>query len=203
MSRCLRLLAVELILLATPFATLAGPPKPLVFELSYLKELSASPVDGHVLLIISKGDMPASGGFGVQEGIETQQAFGVDVDAWQAGTTVRVDSSTLGYPLESLRELVPGDYFVRAVLNIYETFHLGNGKIVKLAPDRGEGQHWQTKPGNFLSAPQKVHLDHETSGTIRITLDHKIPPLEDELAEVDSMLDWRPIAHPASVEDKK
>jgi len=75
MPRCLRLLAVELILPAAPLATLAGPPKPLVFEISYSKELSASPVDGHVLLIISKGDMPASGGFGVQEGVESQKAF--------------------------------------------------------------------------------------------------------------------------------
>ena len=176
MPRCLRLLAVELILLAAPLATLAaGPPKPLVFEISYSKELSASPMDGHVLLIISKGDLPVAAGFGVQEGLETQQAFGVDVDGWQPGTAVRVDSSTLGYPLESLRELVPGEYSVRAVLNIYETFHLGNGKVVKLPPDKGEGQHWQTKPGNFLSAPQKLHLDPEASGTIRITLDHKIP----------------------------
>ena len=203
MRRCLRLLAVELILLAAPLAALAGPPKPLVFEISYSKELSASPIDGHILLIISRGDLPAAAGFGVEEGVESQQAFGVDVDAWQPGTAVRVDSSTLGYPLESLRELVPGDYTVRAVLNVYETFHLGNGKVVKLPPDKGEGQHWQTKPGNFLSAPQRVHLDPETSGTIRITLDHKIPALEEELAEVDSVLDWRPIAHPASVEDNK
>ena len=136
MPRCLRSLAVELILLAAPLATLAGPPKPLVFEISYSKELSASPMDGHILLIISKGDMPAAAGFGVQEGLETQQAFGVDVDAWQPGIAVRVDSSTLGYPLESLRELVPGEYSVRAVLNVYETFHLGNGKVVKLPPAR-------------------------------------------------------------------
>ena len=198
MPRCMRLLVVELCLFAAPLAALAGPPKPLVFEISYSKELSATPMDGHILLIISKSDMPVATGFGVQEGVESQQAFGVDEDAWQPGTAVRVDSSTLGYPLESLRELVPGEYSVRAVLNVYETFHLGNGKVVKLPPDKGEGQHWQTKPGNFLSAPQKLHLDPEASGTIRITLDHKIPALEEELAEVDSVLDWRPIAHPAS-----
>src|ERR1700751_2521535 len=155
MPRCMRLLVVELCLLAAPLAALAGPPKPLVFEISYSKELSASPMDGHVLLIIlkgntSKGDLPISAGFGVQEGVESQQAFGVDVDAWQPGTVVRVDSSTLGYPLESLRELVPGEYSVLAVLNVYETFHLGNGKVVKLPPDKGEGQHWQTKPARFL-----------------------------------------------------
>jgi len=151
MPRCLRLLAVELILFAVPLVTLAGSQKPLVFEISYSKELSASPMDGHVLLIIlkgntSKGDLPISAGFGVQEGVESQQAFGVDVDAWQPGTAVRVDSSTLGYPLESLRELVPGDYSVRAVLNVYETFHLGNGKVVKLPPDKGEASIGKRSP---------------------------------------------------------
>src|SRR5215472_484641 len=203
MHFCPRLLAVELILLAAPIAAPAGPSKPLVFEIAYSKELSASPMDGHVLLIIAKSDDPAATGFGVLEGIESQQMFGVDVGAWQPGAAARVDSSTLGYPLESLRELVPGDYTVRAVLNVYETFHLGNGKVVKLPPDKGEGQHWQTKPGNFLSAPQNLHLDPATSGTIRITLDHKVPPLDEELADVDSVLDWRPMAHAASVEDNK
>jgi hypothetical protein len=93
--RCfLRLLSVELILLAAPLAALAGPLKPLVFEISYSKELSATPMDGHILLIISKSDMPVATSFGVQEGVESQQAFGVDEDAWQPGTAVRVDSST-------------------------------------------------------------------------------------------------------------
>jgi hypothetical protein len=205
MPRCLRLLAVVLILFAAPLSAQTGPAKPLVFELSFPKELSASPVDGHILLIISKanGRAPDLDGFGVVEGIESQQAFGVDVDALQPGVVARVDAGTLGYPLESLRELVPGEYTVRAVLNLYETFHLGDGKVVKLPPDKGEGQHWQTKPGNFLSAAQKLHLDPANSGVIHISFDHKVPPLEQELPAVESMLDWRPITHPVSGEDNK
>jgi hypothetical protein len=133
-------LAVSLVLFAAPLSAQTGPAKPLVFEISFPKELSASPVDGHILLIISKdnGQAPSLDGFGVVEGVDSQQAFGVDVDSLQPGAIARVDASTLGYPLESLRELVPGDYSVRAVLNVYETYHLGNGKVVKLAPDKGE-----------------------------------------------------------------
>ena len=174
----------------------------LSFEISFAKELSAAPVDGHILLILSKDDKREPR-FGVTEGIESQQAFGVDVDGLAPGATVRVDSATLGYPIESLRDVPPGEYYVQAVLNIYETFHLGNGKVVKLPPDRGEGQHWQTKPGNFLSKVQKLHLDPRTSGLIRITFDHKVLPLEEELADVDTLLDWRPISQPASGEDSK
>jgi hypothetical protein len=99
--------------------------------------------------------------------------------------------------------LPAGDYVVQAVLNVYETFHLENGKTVKLPPDKGEGQHWQTKPGNFLSKPQKMHLDGENSGSVRIAFDHKIPALEQELADVETLLDWRSISQPASVEDNK
>jgi len=205
MLRQVRLLAFLSVLLASPLAAQTGPAKPLVFELSFEKELAATPVDGHILVIISKDDghEAASDGFGVIEGVESQQAFGVDVDSLSPGAVARVDAGTLGYPLESLRQLVPGEYTVQAVLNVYETFHLGNGKIVKLAPDKGEGQHWQTKPGNFLSRKQKMHLDPERSGVVRITFDHKIPPIDQELAAVESMLDWRPIKNPASDADNK
>ncbi|MGA8145919.1 MAG: hypothetical protein WB987_18680 [Candidatus Acidiferrales bacterium] len=205
MPRCLRMLTAVLIVFVAPLAAQTGPAKPLVFEISFPKELSVTAVDGHVLLIISKddGQGPRRDSFGVVEGIESQQAFGVDVDAWQPGAIARVDASTLGYPLESLRELVPGEYTVRAVLNVYETFHLVNGKVVKLPPDKGEGQHWQTKPGNFLSKPQTLHLDPGKSGIIRVVFDHKIPPLEEELAEVETHLDWRPIEHISSSEDNK
>ncbi|MBZ5570740.1 MAG: hypothetical protein LAO09_02535 [Acidobacteriia bacterium] len=174
----------------------------LSFAISFGKELSAAPVDGHILLILSKDDKREPR-FGVTEGIESQQAFGVDVDGLAPGTAVRVDSATLGYPVESLRDVPPGDYYVQAVLNIYETFRLGNGKVIKLPPDRGEGQHWQTKPGNFLSKVQKLHLDPRNSGLVRITLDRKVPPLEEELADVETLLDWRPITQPASAEDSK
>ena len=199
MIRCLRLLAL-MVMVALP--TMAAVPGPLVFEISFPRELSATPVDGHVLLILSKDDKEEPR-FGVAEGVESQQAFGVDVEAWKPGIPVRVDASTLGYPLERLSDLAPGDYFVQAVLNVYETFHLGNGKVVKLPPDKGEGQHWQTKPGNFLTKVQKLHVDPKTSGDIRIVFDHKVPPLEQELADVETMLDWRSITQPDTGGDNR
>ncbi len=197
-----RLLDFTAAFLILTLPALAAAQAPLTFEISFTKELSASPVDGHILLILSKDDKKEPR-FGVVEGINSQQAFGVDVDALAPGAAARVDSATLGFPLETLRDLPPGDYYVQVVLNVYETFHLGNGKVVSLPPDKGEGQHWQTKPGNFLSKVEKLHLDHRKSGPIRIILDRKVPPLEKELADVDSMLDWRPITRPPSAEDTK
>ena len=74
------------LLVALPLFGATPPPalSPLVFEISFSKELSATPIDGHILLIISKNDKQEPR-FGVGEGVESQQAFGVDVDGWQPG----------------------------------------------------------------------------------------------------------------------
>ena len=62
------------------------------------------------------------------------------------------------------RQVPAGDYYVQAVLNIYETFHRADGRTLKLPMDQGEGQHWNRKPGNLYSEPAKVHFD-PASGT--------------------------------------
>ena len=196
------LLVFMAVVMAGTLPLQAANPTPLGFELAFGKDLSATPVDGHILLIISR-DGSQEPRFQVKEGIESQQAFGVDVDNWQPGTPARVDASTLGYPVEKLRDLPTGDYFVQAVLNVYETYHLGNGKVVKLPPDKGEGQHWQTKPGNFLSTVRKLHLDAASSGIVRIVFDHKVPPLDNELADVETLTDWRPISQPNISQENK
>ncbi len=70
-----------------------------------------------------------------------------------------IDAKTIGYPRRSLSDLDAGDYSVQAVFNVYEEFHLASGKTVWLPPDKGEGQHWNRKPGNPYNKPMKVHFD--------------------------------------------
>jgi hypothetical protein len=147
------------------------------FEVSFPKEAGSTPLDGRVLLLISTNSATEPR-FQISFGPDTQQAFGVDVDSLAPGSAAVVDASTLGYPAESLADIPPGDYYVQAVLNIYQTFHLASGHTVKLPPDKGEGQHWDRKPGNLFSKPQKVHIDPQTAGVIRISLTEKIPQLE-------------------------
>jgi len=153
------------------------------FEVSFPKEMSAAPVDGHVLLLISTREKPEPR-FQISFTANTQQAFGVDVDALAPGAAAVVDSTTLGYPRDSLKDIPAGDYYVQGFLNIYETFHLGNGHTVKLPPDKGEGQHWQSKPGNLYSKTQKVHLDAGTDQVIRVSLTEKVPDVP--AAEADT-----------------
>ncbi|HEY3973928.1 MAG TPA: alpha/beta hydrolase-fold protein [Candidatus Sulfotelmatobacter sp.] len=160
------------------------------FEISFSKEISAAPLDGHVLLLISNNDEKEPRFQISFMTPDSQQVFGVDVDALAPGVPAVVDGSTLGYPAESLKDVPPGDYWVQAVLNIYETFHLGDGRTLKLPPDKGEGQHWQVKPGNLYSKPMKIHIDPRSGGTIRVALTEKMPSVEDNPKIVDTKVGW-------------
>ena len=150
----------------------------LRFEISFPAELSAKPLDGRIMLGIAKDDKEEPR-FGLaEEEAESDQFFAVDVDQLAPGQSAVIDVSSLGYPVKSLADLPPGDYYVQALLNIYETFQRSDGHTVKLPPDMGEGQQWNRKPGNLYSKPQKMHVDAANGGVIRISLAAKIPPIE-------------------------
>jgi hypothetical protein len=101
--------------------------------------------------------------------------FGVDIESWQPGTTRKIDSKAFGFPIRSLNALPRGSYRVQAFLNRYETFRLGDGRVLKLAPDRGEGQQWRSKPGNLYSKPITVRW---TGGALpTVVLSEKIPEI--------------------------
>lgn len=149
----------------------------LKIEITYPASLSSVPLEGRVLLAISTTDQPEPRFQIDEEEAKSQQLFGVQVDGWKAGEPAQVDASTLGYPVRSLKDLRAGDYYVQAVLNIYEMFHRADGHVVKLPPDRGEGQQWNRKPGNLYSRPRKIHIDPANGGVIRVDLTDKIPPI--------------------------
>ena len=160
------------------------------FEISFPKEMSATPLDGHMLLLISTNN-EREPRFQISFVVQySQQVFGVDVDGLAPDASAVIDSSTLGYPAETLSAVPAGDYWVQAVLNIYETFHLASGHTVKLPPDKGEGQHWSVKSGNLYSKPLKMHLDPKSPQTIRISLTEKVPPVDDEAQIVDRIVGW-------------
>ena len=110
----------------------------LRFEVSFPASLSAEPIDGRLLLIISDNDK-AEPRFQVSDGVDTQQIFGVDVEGMRPGQPVVIDATAQGYPLESTAAVPSGTYFVQALLHRYETFNRSDGKTVKLPMDRGEG----------------------------------------------------------------
>src|SRR4051794_1932815 len=114
MSRVSNVLLLVLILATT---VTAATKSPLTFEITYPKAMSAAPLDGHILLLISN-DPKEEPRFQIGGNVDSQQMFGVDVDQWTAGTPARVDAKTIGFPIKSLSELPAGDYTVQAVLNV-------------------------------------------------------------------------------------
>ena len=93
------------------------------------------PLDGRLLLLLST-DERTEPRFQVSDGDRTAQVFGVDVDGLAPGREVAVDASVLGYPVQSLGDIKPGEYWVQGLLHVYETFTRSDGQTVKLPPDR-------------------------------------------------------------------
>ncbi|HOL46453.1 MAG TPA: alpha/beta hydrolase-fold protein, partial [Candidatus Saccharicenans sp.] len=150
----------------------------LKFAISFPAERSASPLDGRLLLLIST-DNKKEPRFSINDSAGTQQVFGVDVEGMAAGTAAIIDGTAFGYPRHSLADIEPGEYWVQGVLNIYQTYHLKDGRTLQLPPDRGEGQQWNRKPGNLYSQPVKMRLDPRASQTIKISLDQVMPEIPD------------------------
>ncbi len=148
------------------------------FAVSFPEARSATPLDGRLVIMVSS-DSTGEPRFQIRDGVTTQLAFAIDVDGLSPGEDAVIDSDAFGYPLRSISAIPPGTYRVQALLNRYETFHRADGHVVKLPPDRGEGQQWSRKPGNLYSTPQNVAIDPASDGVIRISLDEEIPPIPD------------------------
>jgi len=153
-----------------------SPSAPLEFGISFDQSLSTEPLDGRILLIITR-DEEREPRFQVGAGLNAAQLFGIDIAGLRPGSEAVIDADVFGFPLESLAALQPAEYYVQAVLHKYETFHLQNGKTVKLPMDRGEGQHWNRAPGNLYSTPRKLRIDPGQATRISIKLDQVIPPI--------------------------
>ena len=145
------------------------------FHISYPETFDKGPLDGRLLLLISTST-EGEPRFQINEDLNTQQVFGIDVEGWKPRAIKTFDKSVFGYPRRSLYDVPPGEYTVQAVFHRYETFTRADGHTVKLPMDRGEGQQWNRAPGNFYSTPKRVKLAGHAS--IVITLDKVIPPIE-------------------------
>jgi hypothetical protein len=175
------LLGAALLLAVRGWGALTGradDPGPLRFAISFPSVRSAQPLDGRVLLFISDdGRTEPRAQSDQYRANSTRPIFGVDVDGLKPGQDVIIDEKVVGWPARSLKDIPAGNYWVQALINRYETFHRSDGHTIKMPMDQGEGQHWDSKPGNFYSKPAKVHVDAARGGEIRIPTDQEIPPI--------------------------
>jgi hypothetical protein len=138
-----------------------------------------APLDGRLILLLSR-DLSREPRTHVEpnQPLDCPYLFGVNVDGMAPGHAVRVGDEAFGWPAAHLSQVPAGDYLVQVVLNRYEVFHLADGRVLKLPPDRGEGQHWAEKPGNLYSTPMHLHLDPEHPVTTALLLDREIGPIQ-------------------------
>ncbi len=160
------------------FGTLLLTSSAQLFRVPYPAKHYKENLDGRLLLLLSK-KTSGEPRFQIADGPETQLVFGMDVENWAPGTTLSIQGKDVfGYPIENIAAIPAGNYTVQLVFHKYETFHLKNGKTVKLPMDRGEGQHWNLAPGNPYSTPKRMSVNPRFKSIAVVELDKIIPPIE-------------------------
>lgn len=151
-----------------------APSRGVRVEISFPESVHAGPVTGRVYMMVSRTNDREPR---LQIGRTGTPFFGRDVEKLSPGKAGIIDITDLGTPVESLKDLPPGDYFVQGVVNVYSEFKRADGHTVWMHDDQWEGQRWNVSPGNLYSDVQRVHIDQSTE-TIKLVASHKIPPVE-------------------------
>jgi hypothetical protein len=155
---------------ADPAHRIAGPS----FAISYPGSAHTGPITGRVYLMLSESDQrePRS-----QVGTSGIPFFGLDVEQLPPGEDAVIDGDIFGYPVESLRDIPPGDYYVQAFINVYTEFKRSDGHTLWMHQDQWEGQRWSRSPGNLYSDVTQVHIDPSQGETIELVCGNVIPPV--------------------------
>jgi hypothetical protein len=149
-----------------------------VINVSFSETAGKEKLDGRLLLMLSDNDEKEPR-FQINDGLNTQLIFGMNVEGMGPNEKQTFTEKVFGFPYRGLAEVPPGEYYVQALLHIYETFHLASGHTVKLPMDNGEGQQWNRSPGNLYSKPLKITLTESGIEGAEVVMDQVIPPLEE------------------------
>ncbi|MEO0900559.1 MAG: hypothetical protein AAFY00_00580, partial [Bacteroidota bacterium] len=101
------------------------PKKPSgsIVEVSFSDAVSKEALDGRLLLMFAS-DETKEPRFQISAGLNAQPIFGIDVDGMAPNEKEVFDTSVFGFPHTSLNDLPSGEYYVQALLHVYETFDL-------------------------------------------------------------------------------
>lgn len=122
------------------------------FRINIQSSLNQPVLDGRLLLMLSNNNTEEPR-FQVNDESTTQMVFGMDIENWQPGTSQLVDVHAFGYPIERLKDVPAGDYYVQVLMHKYETFHLKNGHTVKLPIDQVKDSIGILLPEIFIQHP--------------------------------------------------
>jgi hypothetical protein len=144
------------------------------FEISFSKTAHAEPITGRVYVAIARTNARTP----MQQSGETgEPLFGINIDNLAAGQTAVIDASVFGHPVQSVRDIPAGEYWVQPFVNVYTKFARADGHTVWLHMDQWEGQNWKNSPGNLFGDPVKITFDPKSTAPITLVADKVIPPV--------------------------
>jgi hypothetical protein len=154
------LLAASLLLqIAAPDSSDGSARSALTFEVTAADGLISVQTEGRLFVVVSPREESEPRMTIGRTGLEQPPVFARDV-TMVPGRPATIDQSAVSFPIASLAELAPGDYFVQAVFDINEDLRSVNA------------------PGNLYSAVTKVRLDPADGGVVKLMLTEKVPPEE-------------------------
>lgn len=151
-------------------SSVGGPHR---LEITFPTSVRAAPVTGRVYVIITRNDKK-------EPRLQLDQVdgipfFGRDVQNLAPGAVAVIDDTDLGFPVDHLRDIPPGDYYVQAFVNVYSEFRRADGNVVWMHDDQWEGQRWEISPGNLYSRAQRMHLDAASGYRVQLSADQEVP----------------------------
>jgi len=138
---------------AVPLWFLTTPQTNLRFEVTN----QLPPASGRLFIVIAKSDRPEPRNTIGEAGPNATTIVARDVNDLHSAV---IDHSAAAFPLQSLDQVPPGDYYVQAVL-------ASNRDLKSVGA-----------PGNLYSDTQRVHLDPRAGATVKLQLTKAIPPEE-------------------------
>ncbi len=139
-------------------------------EVTIAPAAHAGPVTGRLVLFVAKDSTPEPR---FRLTLTGPAVFGVDLTQLEPGQAAVVTDSADSYPM-TLSALKPGDYFVQAVVNVYEQVHRSDGHTIWVHMNDGTVEFFNTAAGNLYSDVQRLHVGSGGAST-RITVTRVMP----------------------------
>jgi S-formylglutathione hydrolase FrmB len=125
---------------------------------------------GRLFVVIAKSDRPEPRKTIGDAGANASIIVARDVKDFQPGIVTTIDKASATFPVQSLDDLPPGDYYVQAVL--------ATNRDLKSVD----------APGNLYSTTQRLHLDPRVGTVARIELTKSVP--SEELPPEDQFIKY-------------
>ncbi|MBM4186430.1 MAG: hypothetical protein FJ206_03860 [Gemmatimonadetes bacterium] len=143
-------------------------------EITVAPGLHPGPITGRAFVIFTRDDSrePRLQAGSYAGGVPF---FGVDVTGLSAGGAAVIDAATPGFPVDRLRDIPAGHYYVQGLMVLYTEVTPAHGKTIWLPWDQWEGRQWNRTPGNLVSQVRQIRWDPAGS-RVRLELTRALPP---------------------------